>query len=397
MAVFMSILLVGALWYIAGVGDFIVYRERMQEAADSVAFSAAIIQARGMNIIVLINLLMAAILAIRVAINMLKLLCTVLGALFSALGLIPFLEWMEPIGDALDEFAVLLTEVDAETTPFIDDALTGLHDAWTAVKDATPALAEAAGLEMEEKYAPLVDMGASVPGVSKSLPPESEVLPVQDGSLDKLCREAGDAVGGFFGLILGGNTVVSNALAGPLGALAGGDPSYFCQLPGLTGESPDVSSSTCNDAKGKVSNDKDASAKANAACDNAAGATSVGTPLTGAPSEYAPAEIRQEPTQWRNGINEAQIAAMLTVSSKGKSFVDHDPKLVKIASVGKVNMPEPSLASGQTAAWAQAEFFYDWPGAWADMKDDAMWNFYWRARFRLTKPSALPTVAGDAD
>jgi hypothetical protein len=396
MAIFMSIVLVGALWYIAGVGDSIVYRERMQEAADSVAFTAATIQARGMNVIVLINLLMAAILAIRVAINMLKFLCMILGPLFTALGVIPGLEWMEPIGDALDEFGAFLTELDAETTGPIDDALQGLHKGWQAVRDTTPELAEAGALEMEEKYSPLIDLAGSLPAAGKSLPTDAGKLPIEDGTLNKLCDEAGNAIGGITAHLMGGSAKLAKGLDGPLDALINADPAYFCQLPGMTSQAPDATGSTCNDAESQTSSDADAGAQAKKACDDASSgsASGAGTALSGPGSAYTPAQIRQS-TPWWNGIGEAQIASLLTTSSRGIAFANHDPKLVKIASVGKVEMPSPTVASGQTAAWAQAEFFYDAPGAWRDLEEDAMWNFYWRARFRLTRPKALPQAAGD--
>src|SRR4051812_40836726 len=77
LGIFMCSCIVGVLWYVAGLGDAIVYRERMQEAADAVAFSGAVLHARGMNLIVLINLLMAVVLAIRVALKMLILALTI--------------------------------------------------------------------------------------------------------------------------------------------------------------------------------------------------------------------------------------------------------------------------------------------------------------------------------
>jgi hypothetical protein len=396
MAIFVSLILVGALWFIAGVGDSIVYRERMQEAADSVAFTAATIQARGMNVIVLVNLLMAAVLAIRVAINMLKLLCMILGPLFSALGLIPGLEWMEPIGDALDGFGAFLTDLDAETTGPIDDSLQGLNKGWQAVRDGTPALAEAGGLEMEERYAPLIDTSGSLPAVGKSLPTDDGTLPIEDGTLNKLCDEAGNAIGGILAELMGGNPVLAKGLDGPLDALVNGDPTFFCQLPGLTAEPPDVKGSTCSNATTQTSSDADAGAQVKKACDGptSGGPAGGGTALSGPGAAYTPAQIRQS-TPWWNGIADAQLVSLLTTSSKGIDFVNHDPKLVAVASVERVPMPSPSVASGQTAAWAQAEFFYDAPGPWQDSQDDAMWNFYWRARFRLTRPKALPQAAGD--
>ena len=58
MGVFMAIGLVGAVWYVIGLGDALIYRDKMQEAADSVAFSGAVVHARGMNFIAAINLIM---------------------------------------------------------------------------------------------------------------------------------------------------------------------------------------------------------------------------------------------------------------------------------------------------------------------------------------------------
>jgi len=57
---FMSCLLIGALWFIIGVGDAINFRDQMQEAADHGAFTAAAFNAKGMNFIALCNLIMIA-------------------------------------------------------------------------------------------------------------------------------------------------------------------------------------------------------------------------------------------------------------------------------------------------------------------------------------------------
>jgi hypothetical protein len=49
--------LVLALWYVARVGDAILVRERLQDAADATAFESAVMHARGMNALVLLNLI----------------------------------------------------------------------------------------------------------------------------------------------------------------------------------------------------------------------------------------------------------------------------------------------------------------------------------------------------
>src|SRR5690606_7346893 len=60
MGVFIAVLLVGMIYYVWGIGDAIMHRERMQDASDTAAFSAAVIHARGMNMLALINVVMAA-------------------------------------------------------------------------------------------------------------------------------------------------------------------------------------------------------------------------------------------------------------------------------------------------------------------------------------------------
>ena len=194
----------GAFWYIAGIGDALVYRERMQEAADSVSFSAAIVEARGMNIIVMINLLMAAILAIRVAINMLKGLCTVLAAVFWGISLIPFCEWAAAPAETSDHgrgeknlYQILDSGTSARNA--IDNrARRRWNVAWTAIQKTPPPPSPTrrrsrwrtgANQPAPSRYA------ESLP-LSGDLPPMAFTLPVEDGSLDKLCSKAGEAVGG---------------------------------------------------------------------------------------------------------------------------------------------------------------------------------------------------------
>src|SRR5215472_12658005 len=60
MSLLFACFLTGALWYLMGVTEATLFRDRMQEAADSIAFSSAVVHARGMNFIVILNLIMFA-------------------------------------------------------------------------------------------------------------------------------------------------------------------------------------------------------------------------------------------------------------------------------------------------------------------------------------------------
>ncbi|HVJ94733.1 MAG TPA: hypothetical protein VM580_33330 [Labilithrix sp.] len=58
--IFMSCFLIGSLWFLIGIGDTVVFRDKMQEAADHGAFTSAALHAKGMNFIALCNLVLLA-------------------------------------------------------------------------------------------------------------------------------------------------------------------------------------------------------------------------------------------------------------------------------------------------------------------------------------------------
>ena len=48
---FMATFLIGSMWFMKGLGDAMVFKDRMQEGADHAVFSASAVNARGMNLI----------------------------------------------------------------------------------------------------------------------------------------------------------------------------------------------------------------------------------------------------------------------------------------------------------------------------------------------------------
>jgi hypothetical protein len=70
MGIFLACLLVGLLYYLAGLGQAILFRERMQDAADSAALAGAVLAARGMNVIALLNTYMAATLVVILSLSL---------------------------------------------------------------------------------------------------------------------------------------------------------------------------------------------------------------------------------------------------------------------------------------------------------------------------------------
>jgi hypothetical protein len=57
--VFITLMLIGLTWFIFGIGNAIAYREQLQNASDAAAFAAAVSDAQGMNLLAMINIVMA--------------------------------------------------------------------------------------------------------------------------------------------------------------------------------------------------------------------------------------------------------------------------------------------------------------------------------------------------
>jgi hypothetical protein len=56
--IFFTFLWIGLVWFILGIGTAIDYHENLQSSADAAAFAAAVYDARGMNLIAMINVIM---------------------------------------------------------------------------------------------------------------------------------------------------------------------------------------------------------------------------------------------------------------------------------------------------------------------------------------------------
>ncbi len=69
-SVFMALIAVAMLYYVAAIGETVVYRERLQDGADGAAYMGAAVMARSMNIVVIMNLAIASIFASAVITNL---------------------------------------------------------------------------------------------------------------------------------------------------------------------------------------------------------------------------------------------------------------------------------------------------------------------------------------
>ncbi len=94
MGLMMSCFLIGALWFLIGIGDAIVFRTKMQEAPDHAGFASAVIHAKGMNFIALLNAVMLVLTIVYILMgivhDILALLCVMTGY-----ACVPFKAWQQ--------------------------------------------------------------------------------------------------------------------------------------------------------------------------------------------------------------------------------------------------------------------------------------------------------------
>lgn len=190
MGVFIAALLVGMIYYVWGVGDAVMHRERMQDASDTAAFSAAVIHARGMNMLALLNMIMAA-LAI-VAATMATI-ASMIGYAFAAATLVCSFcgPWCAPCCSACP-YAVrhgieweradgIRDRVDG----VVETLIRGLHLYAVGIRYGVPLAAQAKVIAYGvDVYAPVTDLGVMAP-----LPGMRNELPAQDDETNWPCDE----------------------------------------------------------------------------------------------------------------------------------------------------------------------------------------------------------------
>lgn len=224
MAVFFAIFAVGTLYLVIGTAEAVFLREKLQDSADAAALSGAVMHARAMNLLVLINIVMAALLAILVTLKLVETLA-ILGIIVAAA-----LAWFTG-GSSLSAIPPLKTvqgnvhEAYENLKDPIYNALKTLHQVSDTVQQVAPGVALAAvTLEIQEQAKGM--QGFAVPPRLDTLD-----LPVTDGSFDKLCGEAGALPANLAKQALGDIPPVASLmgeLEGPMKSLASEFSEWFC-------------------------------------------------------------------------------------------------------------------------------------------------------------------------
>jgi hypothetical protein len=144
--VFFACFLIGILWFMIGIGDAIVFRERAQEAADASTFASAVIHAKGMNMIAFINVVLLAVVGVYL------IMCIVVDALLAlatALAGTWFFSWAAiPLYNSAKAVDSLAAVYKAGMKPLV----LGVTTVQTGTAYLAPWMGAAVGLKAGQEY-----------------------------------------------------------------------------------------------------------------------------------------------------------------------------------------------------------------------------------------------------
>lgn len=348
--------LIGALWYLLGIGDAILFKERMQDGADAVAFAPSVIHARGMNLIALLNLTMAAVLAVLVGVKITQVLLLTATPIACSTWFNPDCYYLKSHHAPYQQF---VDKVDRK----VEKINKSLASTGNTVAKMIPILAAGRGADAAKDYASMVEGGFSA-SISQ-VPGDSEVsyggsladgggggggkkrlgLPVEDDDYENLCHHSGTLLEIVFVPTIAhyadgmGMVTTSLKYAGPI----------LATLCGSSGSKP-VGKRIYKPAR--HGNDYFATW----------GFTT---------SSFIEREDRGE-----KGIAVATWQRQPAGSALSQAELDRSLRMVQVA---------------------KSEFYYDprsgGPRDWDGIKEEALWNLRWRARLRRVNPPNS-TLAG---
>jgi hypothetical protein len=378
-----SVLLLGVLWTLMGVGESIAFRERGQTAADAVAFSTSVIQARAMNLVVLFNLLMAAILVVRVILNGIWMVATLLA---------PFTFGVT--GEVAADVWAIREEIDPEITAAID----GLGKAGMAVQWMNSSFATGTANYVARAYTPVV---SSVLVTSDGVNVGEEgisPMPLKQASYGgPLCAKAVGTIGDVIDALLqpmGIDGVVHPVLGwimSPLETIAAAMSPLLCEIDVNVNAPQDPLDQTlqngaqqCKDQVKKSGlkpgsqEYKDKMKQCDFKGDEYDSVkNTLLTTLLGLIGINPPQQLEIIP-DWKNGYGQT-----IAVATLNTSLLKGNLALFGVSS-------STAVPKGAGTAIAQSEYYYDCEGKWSDPDcngtktplgpGEAMWNFRWRAR-----------------
>jgi len=234
-ALFFVVFAIAMLYTVVGTAETVLFHEHLQDAVDGAVLSGAVMHARAMNLLVLINLVMAALLAVLVTIKLIESIAIVAAVIAAALAWVTYGATLSAIPPLYSVQQNMENAYEQVKDP-IYEALEALHTFSGFIVDgASPAAFAVAEADLERSK-PTVKNGVVV-GTR-----EHQDLPLVDGSFDELCGQAGQVP------VKLGKTALEEAgipalpklmgaLEGPLDSLTSEFSDWFCGDSGGGGSS----------------------------------------------------------------------------------------------------------------------------------------------------------------
>jgi hypothetical protein len=421
----MGALLVGGLYYVASVGDAIIFRTQLQDAADATAFKSAVWHARGMNMLVVLNVVMSIALGVFALLRIVEVIILILC-------LVPVLF---PV--CMPIFRTLVFNVERPVFNGVSMALRVTHALqegvsmlvpWVAFGDAkaTPTAAETiwpVSLSMVPPMPTPARVASKLPGnVGHPRLPERGpgALPVQQDEFGTLCSKAFTIIPKQLAAWLGNVPVVGGTLKETSDAILndlarkvfGLGDGIFCQpAAGMMGKLIEfLGEKMCGFADGKQeAAEEDAerneqNEQADGGNNNRGGRGSRGgrggngngsdadgggggtctdilSTIIGELTDKSSFQVSNA-AMWAPAANGSPTTHIWSYAQATPRMWQTDQKGVAFAARGKV--PDIGEIKGSSAL---GEFYFDCAAGWEHACEwDAMWAPAWTARLRRYRP-----------
>ncbi|MCC6555559.1 MAG: hypothetical protein IT372_21570 [Polyangiaceae bacterium] len=196
MGLFMSIFLVGSLWYLIGIGDAALYRARLDAGSDAISFGAAVYHARGMNMIAMLNLILVATLAIIIVAKALKF---VIGIVYATAKYMCYLAKLaggedpescnvaKDAASTMEKLSLIIDSIEANE----GGLMASISTAQREIAATAPWVAATESTNLGADYAPIIVSGGAV---SPSMVPANGRLglPIRDEDWAVTCKRGTD-------------------------------------------------------------------------------------------------------------------------------------------------------------------------------------------------------------
>lgn len=221
LGVFFAVFLVGILFHVSAVAEAVSAKQHLQDSADVAAFGVAVQHARGMNLLVLLNQVMAALLAVLVGLRLVEMLAALGALVATGLAFTGAAVFAGPLHVVRQQAHSAYESLDSP----VHGAIRALHATQGVLATAVPALAMATNAKASARSTTVVA-------------PSRLSLPVEDDSYSVLCEKAGEDAGAvalapFTALGLPG--AIADPIESGIGDLAGSASDWFC---GKSGAKP---------------------------------------------------------------------------------------------------------------------------------------------------------------